>query len=190
MKILMPAIFVILVITVVFKIINLKNVKYKEPKFLTNKKVLTVYYSDLGNTRKVAQNLHSVVGGDIKEIKLIDKYPENIFEKSNLVRKQAKEGILPKIEDIDFSDYDVIFAGSPIWGLGVSLPVQSFLKNNDFEDKILIPFFTYSGGANRNKVFNNIKNYANAKEIKKPLFIFENGFFLTKECVINWLNRI
>ena len=190
MKILIFTICILLATTVVFKIINLKNVEYKEPEFLFNKKILTVYYSDFGNTRNVAQNLHSVVGGDIKEIKLIDKYPENVFEKSNLVRKNAKEGILPKIEDIDFSDYDVIFAGSPIWSFGVSLPMQSFLKNNNFENKILIPFFTYSGGANRNKVFNNVKDYANAKEIKKPLFIFENGFFLTRECVINWLNKI
>ena len=190
MKILMPAIFVILVITVVFKIINLKNVKYKEPEFLTNKKVLTVYYSNGGNTENVAENLHSVVGGDIKEIKLNEKYPENVFKMSDLVRKQAKEGILPEIEKIDFSDYDVIFAGSPIWGFSASLPIKSFLKNNSFENKILIPFFTYSGGANRNKVLNEIKNITNAKEIKKPLFMFENGIFLTKEQIINWLNKI
>ena len=47
-----------------------------------------------------------------------------------------------------------------------------------------------SGGGNRKKVINEIKDYANAKEIKPPLFMFENGIFLIKERIIKWLNQI
>jgi len=64
------------------------------------------------------------------------------------------------------------------------------LKNNNFENKTLIPFITYSGGANKEKLIKEINTLAKAKEIKKPLLIFENGIFYTKEQVIEWLNDI
>ena len=34
----------------------------------TNRKILVAYFSWGGNTRKVAQNIHSLVGGDVVEI--------------------------------------------------------------------------------------------------------------------------
>ena len=193
MKILLSGICIlisILLITAIFKIIELKNVQYNKPTVLNDKKILIVYYSNNGNTKNVAEKLHSIVGGDIKEIKLIEKYPNNIFKMSKLVRKQIKDGYLPKIEDIDISNYDVIFIGSPIWNFTMSLPAKTFLNNNNFRNITLIPFFTYSGGANKNNIINEIKNTTNVKDIKNPLFMFENGIILTKQQLINWLNRI
>ena len=148
MEILLCGISVILfflIIIIVLKIIILKNIVYQQPKILLGKRVLTVYYSNSNNTKNIAEKLHSIVGGDLKEIQLIEKYPKNIFKMSNLVRKQLKSTYLPKIKEIDISDYDVIFTASPIWAFSISLPLKSFLKNNNFENKILIPFFTCSG---------------------------------------------
>ena len=193
MKILLSVIFAILLLfTVValFRLNELKNIKYHQPEIFANKKILTVYYSNGGHTKSVAENLYSVVGGDIKEIELLEKYPDNIFEMSKIVRKQMKEGYSPKIADIDISEYDVIFVGSPIWNFSMSLPVKSFFKNNNFEEKIIIPFFTYSGGAGKNKLFGEVKYLTNANDVKKPLFMFENGIFLVKQQIINWLNKL
>ena len=183
-------VLIILIVIVALKLYKLKNIQYYEPEILHDKKVLTVYYSNIGNTKVVAQNIHSIVGGDIKEIQLEDNYPNNIFKMSATVRKQIKEGYLPKIDDIDISDYDVIFVGSPIWNFSVSLPIKSFLKNNNLENKVIIPFFTYSGGANKNKIIKEIKDLSNAKDIRKPLFMFESGIFLIKEQIINQLNML
>ena len=192
MKFLLCVIIILFLLTIIIciKINELRNTDYQKPQILSDKKILTVYYSNEGNTKTVAQTLNSVVGGDLKEIKLSEKYPDNIFKMSKLIRKQMKEDFLPKTENIDISDYDVIFVGSPIWNFSVSLPVKSFLKNNNFENKILIPFFTYSGGANKNKVFNSIKDLTDSKDIKKPLFMFENGIFLTEKQLINWINQL
>ncbi len=183
-------IFFALLIIVVCEFNELKNIKYIQPQFLTDKKILTVYYSNGGNTKNVAQNLNSIVGGDIKEIQLIENYPNNIFKMSKLIRKHIKVGYLPQINNIDISSYDIVFVGSPIWNLSVSLPAKSFLKNNNFENKTIIPFFTYSGGANRAKIVNEIKDLTNTNDVKKPLFMFENGIFLKKEQIIKWLNNI
>ncbi|MBR1600594.1 MAG: hypothetical protein IJ677_03350 [Alphaproteobacteria bacterium] len=192
MEILLYGIFVILfllAIIIVIKIITLKNIAYEKPEILSDKKILTVYYSNGGNTKNVGENLHSLVGGDLKEIELIEKYSKNVFKMSNLIRKQLKTNFLPQIRDIDISNYDIIFIGSPIWNFSISLPIKTFLENNNFKNKTLIPFFTYSGGANKNKIINIFKNFK-TKEIKKPLFIFENGIILTKEQIIKWLNNI
>ena len=175
---------------VILKIIELRHIVYNEPEMLSGKKILTVYYSNCGNTKNVAENLHSIVGGDLKEIELIEKYPNNIFKMSNVAREQLKKGYLPKIEDIDISEYDVIFAGFPVWNFSVSVPMKSFLKNNSFENKTIIPFYTCSGGASKGKIVEEIKDSTNAKEIKKPLFMFENGIFLVKEQIIKWLNNL
>ena len=85
---------------------------------------------------------------------------------------------------------NIIFIAGPVWNSSISLPLKSFLKNNDFKDKILIPIFTYSGGANRNKIIEEIITLTNIKNVKKPLFMFENGIFLQKEQIINWLNKL
>ena len=183
-------IFFSLLILAIYKFNELKNIKYNQPHLLADKKILTVYYSNGGHTKEVAQNLHSIVGGDIKEIELIEKYPNNIFKMSKLVRNQIKQKYLPKIENIDTSNYDIIFVGSPIWNFSISLPIKTFLKNNNFENKTLITFFTYSGGANKNNVINEVKKTTRTKDIKKPLFMFENGILFTKEQLIRWLNNI
>ena len=146
-----------MLIAAIFKINELKNIQYNQPEFLADKKILTVYYSNNGNTKNVAQNINYIVGGDIKEIELTENYPNNIFIMSKYVRKQIKEGFLPKIKDVDISNYDIIFVGSPIWNFSMSLPVKAFLKNNSFENKILIPFFTYSGAAKKNKIIKEIE---------------------------------
>ncbi len=183
-------VLLMLFIVTIYKINELKNIKYIQPELLSDKKILIIYYSNNGNTKYVAQNIHSVVSEDIKEIELIEKYPNNIFTMSKLVRKQMNEGYLPQINDIDISNYDIIFVGSPIWNFSVSLPVKAFLKNYNFENKTIIPFFTYSGGASKKKIIFEIKNSISTKDIKQPLFMFENGIILTKEQIIKWLNNI
>ena len=151
---------------------------------------MIIYYSNGKNTKNIANELNSVVGGDIEEIKLQKEYPSNVFKMSKEIRTQIKQGSLPEIDNIDVSDYDIIFMGSPIWSFSLSLPIKSFLKNNNFENKILIPFFTYSGGACKKKLFEEIKNLANGASVHAPLLVFENGIFLVKEQLINWLNKM
>ena len=181
--------FCILLTFVMYKAIELKNIKYNQSELLANKKILTVYYSNGGNTKSVAQNINSIVGGDIKEIELIENYPNNIFTMSKLIREQMTEGYLPQIKDIDILNYDIIFVGSPIWNFSISLPVQAFLKNNNFRNKTLIPFFTYSGGAKKSKIVKEIEDLTNVKITEPPLFMFENGIIFTKEQIIKWLNN-
>ena len=160
---------------------------------MVNKKILTIYYSNNGNTKNIARNINSIIGGDIKEIELTNKYPSNILKMSKLVRKQIKDNFLPQIKGVDISSYYVIFIGSPIWNFSMSLPAKAFLKNNNFENKTIIPFITYSGGANKIKIVNEIKDLTNTNDIQSTLFTFENGIFMVfrtlLKLVFAFLNR-
>lgn len=109
---------------------------------------------------------------------------------SKLVRKQIKNGYLPQTKDFDISNYDIVFVGSPVWNFSMSLPMKAFLKNNNFENITLIPFFTFSGGAKKNRIIKEIEDLTGVKNIKKPLFMFENGIMFQKEQIIKWLNNI
>ncbi len=193
MKFLLIVIFILLFtlfIVAIYKIYELKNIQYNKPEYLIDKKILTVYYSNNGNTKNVAENINYIVGGDIKKIELVENYPNNIFTMSMQVRKQIKEGFLPQIKNIDISNYDIIFVGSPIWNFSMSLPMKAFLKSNNFENKTLIPFFTCSGIANKNGIVEEIKELTNIKDMKKSLYMFENGIWLVKQQIIKWINNI
>ena len=185
---------IIFVLIFLFKVIKLNFVKYDESNFLTDKKILTVYYSHGTNTEHIAKTLHNIVGGDIQKINVIDKYPDSFIKTFSLVQKQLKENYIPKIEDIDVSNYDIIFIGSPIWAGKVSLPMKSFLKNNDFNNKLIVPFVSYLGDAKREKVKSDIdeiiEESSENTKVLKPMLTFRGGIVLLNKQIENWLNSL
>lgn len=184
------AILLILFAKAIYNINKLRNVEYSQPEFLSGKKILTVYYSKGGNTKNAANNIHYFVGGDMAEIKSKEIYSDNFIEISKTVRKQAKQGYMPEIENIDISKYDIIFIGSPIWNFSTSLPVKSFLKNNNFKNKTLIPFYTCDAYANKNRLKKEVKDLTNIEDVKNILLLKEVISILKKEQIINWLNKL
>jgi flavodoxin len=112
------------------------------------KKVLVAYYSHSGTTKKVAQEIHQAVGGDLFEIKEATPYPRDY----NNVLKQAKQeianGFRPALKDKipEISDYDIIIIGSPNWWSTIAPPVATFLTQADFSGQTIAPFITHGGG--------------------------------------------
>ena len=122
------------------------------------KRILIAFFSHSGTTKKAAEQIHTIAGGDIFEIKERDPYPQNY----NAVTEQAKQeiakgyqpalkGSLPKI-----SLYDVVFVGSPNWWSTIAPPLSTFLSSADFTGKTIIPFITH-GGSGLNRTVSDIK---------------------------------
>ena len=109
-------------------------------------KVLVVYYSAGGNTAEVAQRISAMTGGTLLELKTREPYPDTpmLYLRAKLDLSGSK---YPELEtaSFDFSKYDVIFVGSPVWWRTVSLPVLSFLSGSDFGGKTVVPFCTQGG---------------------------------------------
>jgi flavodoxin len=59
---------------------------------------------------------------------------------------------------IDFSQYDLIFVGSPTWGLKFPDVVSIFLDRTDFQGKTVIAFAT--AASNLGNIFQDFQNHA------------------------------
>jgi len=113
-----------------------------------NAKALIIYFSHSGNTRKIANVIHNVVGGDIAEIRPLEPYPSNYNAVVEQAKRELHSGYIPKLRTSaeNVSAYDVVFVGSPNWWHTIAPPVISFLSQSDLAGKTIIPFVTHGGG--------------------------------------------
>ena len=61
-------------------------------------KILIVYFSHTGNTRKIAKQVHTNIGGDLIEIETIDKYPADHNEILEQARNEIDAGYKPALK--------------------------------------------------------------------------------------------
>ncbi len=111
-------------------------------------KILVVYYSYSGITRRLAEDIALITGGDLREIKPQKPYSFSYNTAVKEVREEIEKGYCPPlikgIESIE--DADIIFIGSPNWLKTLAPPVLSFLRAVDLSGKTIIPFCTHGGG--------------------------------------------
>lgn len=110
-------------------------------------KILVVYYSKSGNTKEIANQIHTVVGGDIFEIQPMVDYPQEYSQLTKQAKKEISEGYKPALKNkvANIQDYNIIFVGSPCWWSTIAPPVASFLSEYDLSGKKIIPFMTHGG---------------------------------------------
>lgn len=127
-------------------------------------KVLVVYYSLSGKTKDIAERIQEKTGADIYEIKTAEELQTGPMFYAK-VKQQIKNGEYPALagEMPDFSAYDMVFVGSPVWWYTVSTPVMAFLGQADFKGKKVVPFSTQ--GSNYGTFFDDFKKKAQNAEI-------------------------
>ena len=115
-------------------------------------KTLVVYYSASGNTERVAKDIAEAAGADLFEIVPTEVYTSDDLDWTNPDSRVSREHDDESLRDVpltttevpDWDSYDTVFIGYPIW-LGIAAwPVDTFVKNNDFTGKTVIPFATSS----------------------------------------------
>lgn len=115
-------------------------------------KTLVVYYSASGNTERVAKDIAEAAGADLFEIVPTEPYTDDDLDwtddNSRVTREHDDESLrdvpLTTTEVPDWDSYDTVFIGYPIWWGIAAWPVDTFVKNNDFTGKTVIPFATSS----------------------------------------------
>lgn len=110
-------------------------------------KTLIVYYSYTGNTRKIANQLKDKIGGDITEIETVVSYEGDYNSVVEQGQEEIKSGYKPEIKQLSvmINEYDTIILGTPVWWYTVAPAVLTFLSENDFTNKTIIPFATNGG---------------------------------------------
>lgn len=111
-------------------------------------KMLVVYYSwSNGNTKKIAEQLAKAKNADIARIETAKPYKGTHNEVVSQGQREVEEGFKPELKPLDknLSDYDVIAVGTPTWWYTMAPAVKTFLEDNDFSGKTVIPFMTNGG---------------------------------------------
>lgn len=113
-------------------------------------KALVAYYSATGNTKAVAETIANELNADLFEITPVTPYTSADLnwntEGSRVNREHENEALrdiaLTQTTPANWSDYDTVFIGYPIWWGIAAWPVNNFVKDNDFTGKTVIPFAT------------------------------------------------
>ena len=118
----------------------------------TDSKTLVVYYSATGNTEEAANLIAQETNGDLFELEPVEPYSDDDLnwsdENSRVVYEHDNEDarnvelVSTTVENWD--EYDRVFIGYPLWWQIAAWPVNSFVENNDFTGKTVIPFCTSS----------------------------------------------
>lgn len=132
--------------------------------------IIIAYFSQTGNTERLAEDIHNTVGGDMFEITTVTPYPDDYNTLVDQARQEQDEDFRPELAThIDnIEQYDIIFLGYPNWWSDLPMPVFSFLDEYDLSEKTIIPFCTSGGGGFGNGV--------ESMQSAEPDAIFKEGF--------------
>jgi len=108
-------------------------------------KTLVVYYSRSGNTRKIAEELASVLKADVQELK--DGKSRNGPIGFLMAGREAMKKTPVELQPLahDPAAYDAVVVGTPVWASTVCSPVRTFLEQNRSSLK-KVAWFCTSGG--------------------------------------------
>lgn len=111
-----------------------------------NSKTLVMYFSWGGTTEKMAKMISSSTGGKLFKIEPTKAYPTSYTPCTKVVKDELDRGIFRTVKSApDFSKYDTIFVGVPVWWHTAPTLMTHFLEENKetLKGKTVIPFCTY-----------------------------------------------
>ena len=108
-------------------------------------KTLVAYYSQSGQTRRMAEMIAGKLGADMYEIVPVRKYDDDMWKAWDEAQAERAEGKYPELkgEMPDLSAYDTILIGGASWGYTLANPVTSFVRKMDFAGKKVSAFWTF-----------------------------------------------
>ena len=126
---------------------------------------LFIYFSNSGNGELVAKKLKE------KEYDIIKVVPKKALPKSffSLIMQGGfLAGIKNKMKikdlNVDFSSYDEITIGTPIWNGRISPPINTVLAMSELKDK-KVSFILYAGGGQAPKSIKRLNKEFHGAEI-------------------------
>lgn len=118
----------------------------------SNYKILVVYYSKTGHTRKIAQDIAKKMDADLEEITDQKKRTGLLGFISGgrdaLTKKETNISEMRK----NPAEYDLVILGGPIWAGNITPAVRTYI--NQYKDSLpSVAFFFSSGGDKPGQIF-------------------------------------
>ena len=114
--------------------------------YFSGKNVLIAYFSWGGTTRRMAQQVQAITGGDLFEIEPVNPYPTSYTPCTEVALEERDSNARPAIKNsvANWDEYDVVFLGGPVWWHTAPMILHTFAESYDFEGKTVVPFTTYA----------------------------------------------
>lgn len=108
-------------------------------------KILIAYYSQAGQTKKMAKLLQEKTGGDLYEIVPDRQYNDDMWKAWDEAKAEISRNAYPDLvgELPGLAAYDVVLIGGPVWGFTLANPVVTFMRRMDFAGKKVSAFWTF-----------------------------------------------
>ena len=109
-------------------------------------KILVAYFSWGGTTQRMAEEIVRQTGADIFRIEPVVPYPTEYTPCTEVAREEKDNNARPAIADEveNWSDYNTVFIGCPVWWWTTPMIICTFAESYDFEGKTVVPFCTYA----------------------------------------------
>ena len=110
--------------------------------------VLVAYFSATGTTKKVAEKIAAITGGDLYEIVPAEPYSDADLNwndrNSRSTKEQNDKNVRPEIgsAEISMEGYTTVYLGFPIWWGEEPRILDTFVEKYSFEGITVIPFCT------------------------------------------------
>ena len=129
-------------------VMTVANCFAQEACNVKDSKILILYYSQTGVTKKAAEVLQKKLGADIEAIEAIKPYDGTFDETIGRCLEEKKKGELPHIRPLksDLKKYDIVFLGYPIWFGTYATPVITLVNTFKFANRQIVPFCTFGSG--------------------------------------------
>ena len=152
-------------------------------------KILVSYFSASGVTRGVASKIATTKGADLFEIEPVIKYTDEDLDWTNpesrssieMNNSESRPEIKNKVSNLDV--YDTILIGFPIWWDLAPTIINTFIEENNLENKKIYVFAT-SGSSSVDNSFNNLKNSYNNLNFISAKRLSSN---VSDSDITNWL---
>ena len=139
-------------------------------------KILVSFFSASGVTKEVASKIANITGGDLFEIEPACKYTNEDLNWNNSNSRSSVEmnnpSSRPEVKNkvSNLNDYDTVLIGFPVWWDLAPTIINTFIEENNLENKKIYVFAT-SGGSSVINSFNTLKNtYSNLNFVNAKRF--------------------
>lgn len=149
-------------------------------------KSVIIFYSNTGHTRAIAERIRERIGCPLYEVAPAVPYGSFIAA----VRRfgsESRGGVIAKYTapDVDFTAFDTVFIGYPVWAGGVPPFFLSYLKKQDFTGKTVVPFAA-SYVTHIAHTLPRLKQAVRGADVKLPY----NISLFRKDNIEDWLEKV
>ncbi len=145
-----------------------------------------------GNAAKLANWIQQEVGGDLFSIVVTEPYSSDYDECLDRAADEKAANARPElVYHVDnMEDYDIVFLGFPNWWYTVPIAIHSFLEEDDFSGKTVVPYVTHGTGGLASTIKDITAALPDSVTILEPIGVYRPEVDASHNEVMEWLKGL